>query len=254
VVLTGGSRLAGFVLFSALVWFFFEAYNFRLQNWHYFGVPMESYIRWPGYFIAFGTVLPAILETEALLDNLGVGRSLQGRPLRVSTPLLVRAVVLGILMLIAPLIGPQTFFPLVWVGLVFLLDPLLIFLGGKERSLLGQAEKGSYGRFVRLLLTGLVCGLLWEFWNNWAGSKWIYSIPTFDFWHVFEMPLLGYLGFPVFALECYLLYEIFEVIRDMGYSRRRLTVILVIAFAIVFSVVVIRGIDESTLVTYKILI
>ena len=32
-------------------------------------------------------------------------------------------------------------------------------------------------RLVNLLAAGLICGLLWEFWNYWGGAKWIYNVP-----------------------------------------------------------------------------
>jgi hypothetical protein len=48
--------------------------------------------------------------------------------------------------------------------------------------------------------------LLWELWNFWAQSKWVYQIPFFDRWRLFEMPLAGYLGFPPFAVECREMY------------------------------------------------
>jgi hypothetical protein len=35
-------------------------------------------------------------------------------------------------------------------------------------------------------------------------------------WKIFEMPLVGYLGFPPFALECFVMYEY------LGTLRRRL--------------------------------
>jgi len=36
-------------LFSTPLWLFFEIYNFRLDNWNYIGVPIATYLRWPGY-------------------------------------------------------------------------------------------------------------------------------------------------------------------------------------------------------------
>ena len=66
-------------LFSTPVWLFFEIYNFRLNNWEYVGIPIEMYVRWPGYLISFGTVLPGLFETETFLKNLGVPlRSVNG--------------------------------------------------------------------------------------------------------------------------------------------------------------------------------
>src|SRR5438270_612183 len=43
---------------SAAVWFGFEAFNLRLQNWFYVGVPEQAFFRWAGNFLAFATVLP----------------------------------------------------------------------------------------------------------------------------------------------------------------------------------------------------
>jgi hypothetical protein len=51
--------------------------------------------------------------------------------------------------------------------------------------------------------------LLWEFWNYWATAGWRYTIPwPLDFGaHYFRMPILGMLGFPPFAMECYAMYH-----------------------------------------------
>ena len=57
---------------SVTIWLVFEGFNLVLKNWHYVGVPKEIFWRWPGYFLAYGTVLPAILETRDLLSALGI--------------------------------------------------------------------------------------------------------------------------------------------------------------------------------------
>src|SRR5438045_55335 len=70
VTITGHSRLhdapRNFLLSALLsipLWTIFEAYNLRLANWTYVGVP----ISWPaallGYAWSFATIIPAILET-----------------------------------------------------------------------------------------------------------------------------------------------------------------------------------------------
>ncbi len=51
-----------------------------------------------------------------------------------------------------------------------------------------------------------ICGGLWEFWNFWARAKWIYTVPILGDIKIFEMPVLGYFGFPPFALECFAMY------------------------------------------------
>ena len=57
-----------------------------------------------------------------------------------------------------------------------------------------------------MFLAGLVCGLLWEFWNFWATSKWHYNVPYLGHVKIFEMPILGFLGFMPFAVESYAIY------------------------------------------------
>ena len=63
-------------------------------------------------------------------------------------------------------------------------------------SLRGDLRSGHPWRLVNLLIGGLVCGLLWECWNYWARTKWIYTVPVPPDIKLFEMPLAGYLGFP----------------------------------------------------------
>jgi hypothetical protein len=95
--------------------------------------------------------------------------------------------------------------PLVWVGWALLLEPLNARAG--RPSWLGDLARGDAARLVALLTAGAVCGLLWEFWNYWATTRWTYSVPYLGHLKVFEMPVLGYLGFPPFALECYAMYH-----------------------------------------------
>ena len=47
---------------------------------------------------------------------------------------------------------------------------------------------------------------MWEFFNYWAISKWTYTVPYFGSVKIFEMPVLGFLGFPPFAVECWAIY------------------------------------------------
>jgi hypothetical protein len=241
-------------LYSTPVWLFFEIYNFSLNNWHYIGVPAEIHLRWPGYVIAFGTVLPGVFETETLLMNLGLFAKLTGRPVRVSSGLLVRSVIVGLLMMLLVFIHPQLFFPLLWLGGIFLLDPLIYWLDQPQKSLAGRAENGEYGLLVRFAVAGMICGLLWEFWNYWAAAKWVYTIPYFSFLQIFEMPLLGFFGFPPFALQCYLLYRAFLLFRRRFLRGGRFIPLVTAIFVIIYCVIAFRGIDRWTVESYKTII
>jgi hypothetical protein len=45
-------------------------------------------------------------------------------------------------------------------------------------------------------------------WNYNAMSKWYYTVPFVGFGKVFEMPILGYLGYLPFGWEVYALYHL----------------------------------------------
>jgi hypothetical protein len=129
------------------------------------------------------------------------------------------SVVLGAAMLVWPLVFPSRYLAApVWLGFSFLLDPLNARAGGPSltgdyrRCRLTVPGRGlahlvqCSGRAVNLMLAGLVCGFVWEFWNYWARTKWIYTVPILPNVKLFEMPVAGYLGFPAFALECFTMY------------------------------------------------
>ena len=67
---------------SVVIWLIFEGFNLILKNWYYLGVPKAIFLRWPGYFVAFGTVLPAILETRELLWAWGIFEKSRMKPIR----------------------------------------------------------------------------------------------------------------------------------------------------------------------------
>ena len=197
---------------SIFVWLIFEAYNLILANWAYSGVPAQIWLRWPGYALAFATVLPGIFITADIFDCLLFGHreepfasefELCSKTLRGTRPFTI--VLVGICLSAAPLLWPRYFFPAIWLGPILLFYPLLE-RSGSRTSTPRTTRDGP--RIWSLLIGGLACGLMWEFWNFWAASKWVYSIPFFDRWKVFEMPVLGFLGFPPFALECWILYHL----------------------------------------------
>ena len=188
---------------SCLFWFFWELINLRLHNWHYHGVPQEVWLRWPGMFLSYATVLPGVLETYEMLGLLGLNWSPKIKPLTRARKLVPWFSAAGVIMLVLPLLWPRLFFPLVWLGLIFILEPIIFRKSGD--SLLADWQKGDMSRLARLLAAGLVCGLCWESWNFLAGARWSYSLPYLNQPRLFAMPLAGYLGFAPFAVECYVL-------------------------------------------------
>jgi hypothetical protein len=108
------------------------------------------------------------------------------------------------------LLWPGIFFPLTWICLIFVFEPLNFMRG--NRSFLRELELEHYTRLVSWLTAGLGAGILWEFWNFWAGSHWEYHLPYLGFWRIFQMPLFGYGGFIFFSVEIFAFYEFFHAV------------------------------------------
>jgi hypothetical protein len=237
---------------SVFIWLLFEGYNLVIRNWSYDGVPSQLWMRWPGYLLAFSTVLPGIFITSDLVEAIFMRdmAPFASESERLSGPPSSRPsrwfVLIGALMCIVPLVWPLYFFSTIWIGPILLLDPLLERLGLRSLSLMIAA--GDRRRVWSLMLGGLFCGLLWEFWNFWAASKWIYAVPFFESWKVFEMPLLGFLGFPPFALECWILYHLLRTILHRPESVFVRIVLWSMMALVCFAFL--RGIDTRTVVRF----
>jgi hypothetical protein len=209
---------------SVPLWLIFEAYNLRLENWTYVGLPQNLLLRGFGYVWSFATIWPAIFETADLVGALGIFTSASERP-RAATKssTLVILFLIGLVSVAVPVLLPASLgrylFGAVWLGFILLLEPLNY--RWKGFSFLDRFEKGRTRAFWTFLAAGWICGILWEFWNYWAAAKWIYIFPIGQSWKVFEMPLAGYLGFLPFAVECKVLYEFVRTLRRRLASERR---------------------------------
>jgi hypothetical protein len=212
-------QFARIALLSLPLWLIFEAYNLRLRNWAYIGLPEFWLAKYFGYAWAFMTITPAIFVTTDLIRAFGWVK--HAKPVKLPLNAHRAFIVAGALMLVIPLALPREIaaylFALVWLGFVLLLDPVNYRL--RLPSLLGDLELGRRDRIYALLISGWVCGIFWEFWNFWAAGKWIYIFPMFQQWKVFEMPAPGFLGFPPFALECFAMYV--TAARLLGWLKPR---------------------------------
>ena len=212
--ISGQSRLReesrGWLKMAALsipLWLIFEAYNLRLANWMYVGLPENRIERWFGYAWSFATITPAIFMTAALIESFGWFKG-DSRPLRLGRTGETVLLGLGAAMLAVPVLVPREvgtyLFGMVWLGFLFLLEPVNYHL--HLPSFEGDLARGYRGRLYSFLAAGWVCGWLWEFWNNWARAGWVYIFPIGQQMKIFQMPAPGYLAFPVYALECFAMY------------------------------------------------
>ncbi len=249
----GPAGMLQLFFWSAVGWFFYELCNFRLQNWYYVLVEDQPAWRLLATFVAFGTVFPGIFWIDAWLERAGLNRLVRIRPLRLTTARRGIMVAGGLLFSILWLWDPTHFYPLVWGGTFLLLAPLNERLG--IDGLLPQLQRGDLGPTLRLLLAGFIAGGCWEFFNFWARAKWIYTVPVFDELKLFEMPLLGFLGFPPFAVECACTYRLlvwarlcppFGAFQQQGPVRSRATLFGVSLIALLGSLAIYEGMQRRT--------
>ncbi len=203
------AKFAQMFAFSALFWWLFEAFNIPIQNWHYrydhnYSTAELLFVQ----TLDFTTVLPVVMEMAELWTSF---KALHPRlsayeiGARVSAPAAARLMLLGGVCALLPFIFPRQAFPLIWLSIVFLLDPLNNLMGRK--SALAHLKARDWRFFVALPLAALSCGFFWEMWNFWSLPNWYYTVPYVGFGKVFEMPILGYTGYLPFALELFALYQ-----------------------------------------------
>ena len=203
------TRQPGFFLalfpLSAVFWWFFEYLNRFVQNWYYVGIEDFSPLAYVLHAsLSFATVLPAVLSTEELLAT----------STRLTEPLASSRAIgcqggkaPAVIMLLASAAGlagiglwPDYLFPLLW------LSPLLIITAGQmltgRPTVFAGIGRGDWRPVWLPALAALCCGFFWELWNFKSEAHWIYSIPHVQKFHIFEMPVLGYLGYLPFGLEC----------------------------------------------------
>ena len=214
VVMLGGESLLArprelvvMLWWSAVIWFLFEAINFRLRDWYYVFLPASRLERWLGITVSLATVVPAMLLPERLLDRLGVWHDLRLRSFSLAPRHLEIAGWVGWGLLAAVLAFPRYLYPLTW-GAVWLIAEPLLYRRDPAHSLFADIAGGSWGRIARLMAAGLFAGVVWESFNAMARGRWIYTVPFLEHLKIFEMPLIGFFGFPFFALEVWSLYRL----------------------------------------------
>lgn len=195
---------------SAAFWWAFEWLNRFVRNWHYLGVEDFDAVAYAVHAsLCFSTVLPAVAAVAEW-----IGTHVRWREAAVRGPVwpglrhrraAVAWAVAGALGLGFTGAFPEWTYPAVWLA------PLALLLGGavwvKRGGVGGELARGDWRRAGAWMLGALGCGVFWELWNWQSAAKWIYTVPSVERWHVFEMPLLGYAGYLPFGLECLLVVE-----------------------------------------------
>ena len=195
-------------IISAPAWWLFEFFNVRLCNWTYVGREFFTNTQYALLaYLSFSTVIPAVFGSAELAGTFKcIQRFNKGPIIPQSRAALLGFFLTGCIMLALLLIFPNYFFPLVWISVFFILEPINVIL--KNRSLSHYTAAGDWRPVVSLWIGGLMCGFFWEMWNFYSYPKWIYHLPIADFLHLFEMPVLGYSGYIPFSMELFALYHL----------------------------------------------
>ncbi len=142
--------------------------------------------------------MPAVFGTAELVSTFSwLQRAKEGPVLAPTSRVLWTCLLTGGLMLALLLLWPRYFFPFMWSSVFLILEPINVWIG--RGSLLESTGRGDWRLVLALPLGCLVCAFFWEMWNYYSYPKWVYHVPFVDVLHVFEMPLLGYLGYIPFS-------------------------------------------------------
>ncbi len=195
-----GWRFIFLFVASIPLWWFFEWVNSYLQNWRYVLQhpisPLHYAVR---ASIDFSTVVPAVLSSTFLFLRFLRARQIgKCRAVAIDRWWLAVAVVIGLTSFYLMQAFPRQTFPLAWIAPFLIIEPVLYISG--LPSLLGQIAKGDWTLTISAMAATLFTGFFWELWNYHSLPKWYYTVPYVDFWKVFEMPILGYAGYPFFGI------------------------------------------------------
>jgi hypothetical protein len=212
-----GVRVAWMFIASVPLWWIFEGFNSLVRNWTYHLPRSYSSLE---YFLlaslAFSTVIPALLTTTELVRSFGKNPLQQLPALELAPQTLLVLHLCGWLMAGLVVAWPNYAFPLVWISLIFILEPIVTWIGG--HSVATYLRSGDWSPVFNLGVAGLLCGFFWEMWNVYALPKWTYDVPHVDWLYVFEMPVLGYGGYIPFGIEVFVIYALFRRLFPMTHA------------------------------------
>jgi hypothetical protein len=197
---------------SAVFWWYFEYLNQFVRNWYYTGVDFGPITYSIHASISFSTVLPAVYTTRVWIsDTKWFRQRFYGLPplRKFGSVMFVWAI---LLVTCAGLIGvslwPDELFSMLWIAPLLILTSLQRIAG--QTSIFSAMAEGDWRPTVSASIAVLICGFFWEMWNYYSLAKWIYNVPYVHRFKIFEMPILGYMGYLPFGLECMAIAELFE--------------------------------------------
>lgn len=229
--------VVGIGVSAVLGWMIFEYLNnFVLESWYYpFAdiIPQDEFVIYA--VIGSSGLIPPAIEIYTLLrtfPNLLVKYS-QGPAITLPKWSLYIILAVSIISLFLPPFFPDYMFPALWYAPLMLISVVLTFCG--IWTPFTPVKSGDYSYVMLLSFSYVILGFCLEGFNFISGthtlsppdscgvirnmvdhttnsSYWIYSIPFCNKYHIFEMPVLGYLGYFPFGLYCAVWWILFASI------------------------------------------
>ena len=212
-------------------WMIFEFLNFFIHmNWWYpFGGKMTQSQFLLYALIGSSGLLPMAFEWYDLLLTFKSLKKRFSEGPRLNMPLWGKILLLlaAGAMLVVMGYNPTSFFYIIWLSPLIILSLVLGLIGIKTPFT--ALRTGNWNPFLLFALAYLVQGVCMECWNYFSGTHnaagelvltyspayWVYNVPFVDKLHVFEMPLLGYLGYLPFSVWCWIWWIMYAYLQNI---------------------------------------
>jgi hypothetical protein len=214
------AELISMAVISISGWFLFDYLNFYINlNWYYpdAGLLKHDYFL---LYALFGSAcfIPMAFEWYYLLRTFNfLNRCYKYGPV-CKFPGWLR---IGLIIASFVCLGLAPFFPdhlfwVVWLGPLIILSIVIDFLG-IWTPFASIKERGDWTALLVIAPAFLIQGFILECWNYFSAfhlpdgsiktynpAYWIYTIPWIIKIRIFEMPILGYLGYIPFSIFCWI--------------------------------------------------
>jgi hypothetical protein len=227
--------IIGIGVSAVLGWLLFEYLNnFVLESWYYPKgdiIPDDEFVIYA--VLGSSGLIPPAIEFYALIRTFkGLSVKYTNGP-KITFPnwALYLALAISLLSLFLAPYFPDILFPALWYSPMILIAVVLTWC--KVWTPFTPVQNGDYSYVVLLSLSYFFLGLCLECFNylsathivgqpnacgdvfkeigvTYNASYWVYSIPYLNRYHLFEMPIFGYLGYFPFGVYCAVWWILFS--------------------------------------------
>ncbi len=211
-------------------WMLFEFLNFYVKmNWYYpFGelIPRSYFLLYA--LIGSSGLLPMAFEWYDLLLTFKVFRKRFSSGWSLSFPkwLKIFLLVMSFAGMFFMGLYPEQLYTTLWLWPVIIFSVLLSLMN--IWTPFTPLKQGDWNPLLVFALAYLFQGIAMEGWNYFSGihengeviltyspAYWAYNIPYVERFHIFEMPLVGYLGYLPFSVYCWIWWIVYAYLQGI---------------------------------------